>query len=742
MFRKTLTITLLVISLALSPLASLADEGMWLPDSLDKLPLAQMKKRGFELKPEDVYSPAKPSLKDAIVQISIGGTGSFVSPDGLILTNHHVAFSAVTRASSSEKDYINHGFLAKSRAEEIPAQGYTISVTQEYKDVTADVLAAVKPEMSPEERQRAIAVKQQELQKAAASGREKEGLRAQVVEASGGYQYFLYTYVTLRDVRLVYAPPKMIGYFGGDPDNFEWPRHCGDFAFLRAYVGPDGNPANPGKDNAPFKPKKFLPINAAGLKEGDFAMVMGFPGSTFRLRESYSVEYRQKIQLPDQIATLRQQIDALTKLGEKSPDLKIKVADQIFGLSNSLKAFEGAVVGLKRLNLVERKRAEEAELKKWLDANPAMKAKYGEVLPQLEKLYGELTAVSVKNSALNNLLNSGDLINALEYAYGRAANRDLPANERSPQFNDPVLQQVMAQLSAGWEEREAESEARLLASALARVAELPASEKVQFVEKLFEGKSGKERRSAETEFARQAVENPKFKSFDEVKKLFNASAAEIRAIDDPAVKLVVAAYDENAPLARKVTQILSSVVKVRPLYVAGIQELRRTNSKSLPYYPDANFTLRFTYGEVKSYKPRDGVTYDYQTSLAGVIEKDTGEDPFDVPEGLKELHKKRDFGPYVDQRLNDVPVDFVATTDITGGNSGSPMMNGRGEVIGLVFDGNYEGLGGDYAYDPSVNRTIAVDIRYVLFVTEKLAGAGYLFNEMQIKRGKAMAASK
>src|SRR5215470_9005150 len=356
MFRKSLTVALLIISMVVTPLLSLADEGMWLPDSLGKLPLGEMKKRGFELKPEDIYSLTKPSLKDAIVQISIGGTGSFVSPDGLIVTNHHVAFAAVTRASTSEKDYINNGFLAKSRAEEIQAQGYSVSITQDYKDVTAEILSTIKPEMSPVERTRAIAAKQQEMIKA--NSREKEGIRAQVVEASGGYQYFLYTYLRLPDVRLVYAPPKSIGYFGGDPDNFEWPRHCGDFAFLRAYVGADGTPKAFSKDNLPYKPKKFLPINATGIKEGDFAIVMGFPGATYRLRESYSVEYRQNIQLPDQIAALRQQIDALTKLSEKSPQLKIKLADRIFSLSNALKAFEGTVTGLKRMDVVARKRAE------------------------------------------------------------------------------------------------------------------------------------------------------------------------------------------------------------------------------------------------------------------------------------------------------------------------------------------------------------------------------------------------
>jgi hypothetical protein len=740
MFRKPLTVALLVVSLLISPLSSLADEGMWLPDSLGKLPLAEMKKRGFELKPEDIYSLTKPSLKDAVVQISIGGTGSFVSPDGLILTNHHVAFAAVTRASTSEKDYINNGFLAKSRAEEIPAQGYSIKITQDFKDVTSEVLSAVKPEMSLEERSNAIAAKQLEMGKA--NSREKEGIDAQVIEASGGYQYFLYTYLKLRDVRLVYAPPKSIGYYGGDPDNFEWPRHCGDFAFLRAYVGHDGSPAGFNKDNVPFKPKKFLPVNATGIKEGDFAMVMGYPGSTFRWRESYSVEYRQNIQLPDQISALRQQIDTLTKLGEKDPQLKIRFADRIFGLSNALKAFEGTVTGLKRMNVVARKRAEEAEMKKWLDANQSARAKYGEALPQLESLYRDLTANGLKQSALDGLLNSGDLIGALEFAYERALNRDLPAKERSLRFTDQAQPQVTEQLSSDWGEREPEAEGKLLAASLTRLADLPTDLKIQAVEKLFDGKSGKGRRDAESEFAGKTIEGSKFKSFDEVKKLFTASAADLRAIDDPALKLVIAVVDENAPLAKKQTQILNSITKVRPQYVAAMQEFRQAANRGLPYYPDANFTLRFTYGDVRGYKPRDAVGYDYQTSLAGVVAKDTGEDPFNAPEKLKELFSKKDFNGFVDTRLNDVPVDFLATTDITGGNSGSPMMNGRGEIIGLVFDGNYEGLGGDYAYDISSNRTIAVDIRYVLFLTEKFGGAGYLFNEMQIKRAKAMTASR
>ncbi|HEY7182520.1 MAG TPA: S46 family peptidase [Blastocatellia bacterium] len=740
MFRKPLAVVMLVICLLISPLSSFADEGMWLPDSINKLPLAEMKKRGFELKPEDIYSLTKPSLKDAVVQISIGGTGSFVSPDGLILTNHHVAFGAVTRASTSEKDYINKGFLAKSRDEEIRAQGYSIKITQDYKDVSAEVFSAIKPEMSPEERANAITVKRQEMEKA--NSREKDGIVAQVIEASGGYQYFLYTYLQLKDIRLVYAPPRSIGYFGGDDDNFEWPRHCGDFAFLRAYAGPDGNPAEFNKANVPFKPKKFLPINAAGIKEGDFAMVMGYPGATYRLRESYSVEYRQNIQLPDQIAALRQQIESLTKLGEKDPQIKIRLAERIFSLSNALKAFEGTVTGLKRMDVVAHKRAEESEMKKWLDANPPAKAKYGETMPQLEALYRDLTAISLKQNALDGLLNSGDLIEALQFAYERALDRELPEKDRALQFSDKALPMMSEQIGSDWEEREPAAEAKILAGSLAHIADLPAGQKIQAVENFFDGKSGKERGDAEAEFASKALEKSKFKSFDEVKKLFTASAAELRAIDDPALKLVIAVVDENAPLSKKQTQILSSITTVRPRYVAVMQEFRRATNHGLPYYPDANFTLRFTYGDVRGYKPRDAVIYDYQTSLAGVIAKDTGIEPFNAPEKLKELFNKKDFNSYVDPRLNDVPVNFLATTDITGGNSGSPLMNGRGEIIGLVFDGNYEGLGGDYAYDINSNRTIAVDIRYVLFLTDKFADASYLFNEMQIKRAKAMTASR
>jgi hypothetical protein len=735
MLRKFFVVTLLISSLMITPFASFADEGMWLPGDIAQLPVGKLKTRGLQLNPEEIYSPTKTSLKDAIVQLSIGCSGSFVSPEGLIATNHHCAFEGVAKNSSLDSNLINEGFLAAARDKEIQLKGYQVSITQDYRDVTSEALSAVNSEMSAQERDRAIATKKAEIAKAALGDRAKDGYRTQVMDMTGGAQYFLYTYLTIKDVRLVYAPPKSIGFFGGDPDNFEWPRHTGDFAFLRAYVGADGKPADYNQNNVPFKPKKFLTVNARGLKEGEFTMIMGYPGATYRYRESYSIDFREKYQLPVAINQLRQEIASLTAEGDKDPAAKIRNADRIFSLSNTLKAYEGAVAALRRMNLAERKRAEEAALTKWLESNPAAKAKYGNALPQIAELYRDLNSFFLRLSALQQLSGSADLLGVLGYAYARAREQEKPANERSQLYSDARVQGLMAQISPNWKEMNVNAEAEALSSALTRAAALPEDQKLPFIEQQFSGQTHGARRQAEEEYARQLIENSKFRSIDEVSKLMKASVAEIRAIDDPALRLAISLTDERTPLEQKQAQFNTEIVKLRPDFVRALMEMRKGLS-----YPDANFTLRFTYGEIKGYKPRDAVTYDWQTSLSGVLEKDTGEEPFDVPEKLKELSRKRDFGSYTDPRLNDVPVAFLSTNDITGGNSGSAVMNGKGELIGLAFDGNYEGLGVDYAFEAPLQRTLVVDIRYVLFLTEKFAGADYLLKEMQIKNGKAVAA--
>ena len=595
MFRKFLLPALLAISLITTPFASFADEGMWLPSALDKLPFDQLKKRGLQLKPEEIYSPNKVSLKDAVVIVG-GGTGTFVSADGLILTNHHVAFEAITAASSTENNYIEKGFLAKNRSEELTAKGYTVRITQESRDVTGQVLAAVTPAMSEAERNRAIAGKQRDL------GREfsKDGLVAQVVEAYGGAQYHLYIYQQLNDVRMVYAPPKSIGYFGGDPDNFEWPRHCGDFSFLRAYVAPDGKAAGFSKDNVPFKPKKFLTLEAGGIKEGDFTMVLGYPGTTYRWRESYSVDYNQNIRLPYLVDTLNEQINVLTAAGERDPELKLKYADDIFSLSNSAKAFAGTVKGLRRSGAIERKRAEEAAFTKWLESNPALKEKYGKLLPQIAELYRELNTYGAKDQALNGLLGSGTLIFAVSTAYRRALDQERPASERNPQFSDAALPQVLGFFQNTWKERDAAVDEQRFVAALNRLAQLPANQRSSAIEPIFAGKTGAERRQAETEFARQAMAETPLKSFDELSKLFKMSASELRASKEPLVKLATQVVDEAAPLSKKQEAFNTSIPKLRAEYVQALLDWKKG-----PQYPDANRTLRFTYGDIKGYKPRD-----------------------------------------------------------------------------------------------------------------------------------------
>ncbi len=739
MNRRILLSALMAFSLASAAFIytnARADEGMWLPQNLSQLPFDQLKKRGLQLKPEEIYSPTAVSLKDAAVIIG-GGTGTFVSPDGLVITNHHVAFEAVTSASTTEKDYIQNGFLAKARAEEIVAKDYTVRITQDIKDVTADVMAGIKPEMSLGERMRAIGLKQRELGAAAS----KDGLIAQVVEAYQGAQYHLYVYQQLRDVRLVYAPPKSIGYFGGDPDNFEWPRHCGDFAFLRAYVAADGKPAAYSKDNVPFKPKKFLPLDASGVKEGDFTMILGYPGQTARWRESHSVAYSQDVRLPFTVKALTDRMNFLIKQGESDPEAKIRNADTVFGLSNSIKNFEGTIKGLKRNNHTARKQAEEAAFTQWLDSHAAAKAKYGTLLPAIAKLYEALNVDGPKEQALSAVTGSGVMAQAIAFAYSRALDQDKPANERNPRFGEAALPQIQNSIKNLWNERDANNEQASLQSALASADELKDAQRSAAIDGLFTGKSGNERRQAETAFARQAVTESSLKTADDAVKLFSLSANDFRTNANPFVKLIAAVTDESAGFAKSTQTFNENIVKLRAEYTQGLMEWKLAGKKG-PLFPDANRTLRFTYGDIRGYKPRDAVAYDWQTSLTGVIEKDTGVEPFDVPAKLKELAAKKDYGNYVDARLRDVPVAFLTTNDITGGNSGSSVLNGRGEVIGLAFDGNYEGLGGDYYYDIAQNRCLVVDIRYVLFVTEKFAGADYLFKEMTIKRGKAMAAGR
>ncbi|MBX7219153.1 MAG: S46 family peptidase [Blastocatellia bacterium] len=732
---RVLAVALLLVSVLANALPLRAEEGMWLPDTVSKLPLAKMRKMGFALKPEDVFSTTGVSLKDAIV-ITDGGTGEFVSPDGLMLTNHHVAFDGIASASSPEKDYLTNGFTARSRGEEIPAKGYDCKVLVEAREVTSEVLSGVKDTMSPDERLAAIEAKRKELVEAA---QKAGGVQAQVSEMLNGLSYYLYAYVVYKDVRIVYAPPKNIGFFGGDDDNFDWPRHTGDFTFMRVYTGPDGKPAEYSEKNIPYHPKKFLTISTAGYKEGDFVMIMGYPGRTTRYREASNIALSYEVQLPFLVEVLNDQIELLREESRKDKKTELELASQIFGLSNTWKNFEGSVKGLRRAKLLEKRRAEEAEFTKYLEAHPDMKAKYGDVIPQLDKMNNRIRKNFYSDRLIQALSGVGlpqiPVLSVATLAVGNALDKGKPAAERFPRFSDPAVNAFKAQIKELVAARNPELDAKGLRMLFQIASQLPESEKLPLFENLFGKKTGAARKEAEAAFAQQIVNHPNLKSVEGLNQLFGLNADQLRTMNDPVINMVMEVVKELPEIDRRTQNITAQLGKLRPLYIEGMAKFRNTI-----LYPDANRTLRFTYGEVKGYKPFDGARYDYFTTLGGVLDKDTGKEPFDVPAQLKDLAARKDFGTWADPKSNEMQVAFLSTTDITGGNSGSPILNGRGEMLGLAFDGNYEGLGSDYVFNPELTRTINVDIRYVLFLAEKMGGASYLFKELQFA-GKAAAAS-
>ncbi|MGZ5435503.1 MAG: S46 family peptidase [Pyrinomonadaceae bacterium] len=720
--------SLLLVSLI--PVSVLGDEGMFLPDTLSQLPLAKLKQRGLKIPITDIYNPAGPSIKDAVVRVGFGsgyGTGEFVSAEGLVLTNHHVAFDGLVGASDTAKDYGTMGYVAKNRSEELPLTGYTITMTQDLKNVTADVLAGVSDATPPAERAASIQSKSSALE--TANSKPADGITARVMPMNEGLTYYLFVTQVLRDVRVVYAPPKNIGFFGGDPDNFEWPRHVGDFTFLRAYAAPDGKPSDYASSNVPYKPKKFLSLSMGGVKDNEFVMVMGYPGSTRRYRESYSVAYNQDVFIPFSVEMQQKQIEVLTIMGRANPSMRVKLQSVIFGISNELKNNDGSVLAMRRAGIVDQKRVQEAAFTKWISENPERQKKYGEVLPSLAKAYEELEKTQPRDRIVQEIASLSDVFEIAGFISTFAASKEKPEAERNPNLA-LIAARARAALPEILAGRNPTLEREMLNFFLRKAAELPASQKIEAIEKRFGSLKDEARIRAEEDFARAIVDSKNLSTPDAFAALFDKTPVQLKELNEPLLDFaaeIATLFAETQPRTRNFNGI---VARWRPLLIHGMTEMRGGKP-----YPDANATLRFTYGDVKGYIPKDAAIYQPFTHLSGVVEKDTGSEPFDVPAKLKQLFRARDFGIYAEGQ--DVPVNFISTTDIIGGNSGSPILNGRGEQIGIVFDGNYEGLGNDFFYDAPKNRTISVDIRYVLFLTEKFGGAGYLLKEMDIKNAPA-----
>jgi hypothetical protein len=713
---KKIIICLWVISLF--ALSSIAQEGLWLLSQIEQLDLES---KGLEIKTSDIYDPVNPGLSRAVVQLG-GGTASFVSPDGLLITNHHVAFGALQRTSSVNSNYIAEGFLAENRSDEIPAPGYRALLMQEMKDVTDKILSAVKGITDPSERDKKINEKITKMTDDQEKG--KPDILATVAENYNGRQYILYIYKEFNDIRIVYAPPSAIGKFGGDIDNWMWPRHTGDFSFMRVYVSPEGNGAEYSENNVPYKPEVWLKVARQDLDEGDFAFVIGYPGSTTRFRTSNSADWNLNINYPFSIDYFGNVIKILEETTADDPEGQIKVAALHSGLNNVLKNYQGKVEGMKKTHFVERKREFEKEFTAWVNGDPDRKAKYGNILEDVEKNYEVLLKTKKRDNVFGMAQGLGGTLTGLAgniYMYAREL--DKPKKERDSWATEENLQETIDNLHFRYNNYFEPADKAMLVYGLEMINKLPEDQRIEGLEYIFSDKS-----VSIEEFVEKAYQQSKLADVEYAKSLLNMSFKELMAQNDPFIKMVDATYELSEEIEKTSDTFASNVTDLRKDYIDALYEWKGTN-----LYPDANGTIRFTYGQVKGYSPRDAVWYRPFTSLKGVVEKNTGEEPFNVPQDLVKLYKSRDFGPWTDPDMDDVPVAFTHMADITGGNSGSPVMNARGEIIGVVFDGNYEAMISDWQYDYDIQRTISVDIRYVLFVTEKFGRADFLLKELGVR---------
>lgn len=692
-----------------------ADEGMWMPHQMKDL---NLKAQGLQMNPDDVYKKDGTGLMSAVVNLG-GGTGEFVSAEGLILTNHHVAYGAVQRASSKDKDYISDGFLARTRGEEIPAQGYQAGVLLGYEDVTSKVNAYFKPKMTPRQRYDAYDKAQKEL--IAAGEKAGTDLRCTVAAMYSGNAYYLYTFKQIRDVRLVYAPPQDLGNFGGETDNWMWPRHTCDFSFLRAYVGPDGTAADYGPANVPYKPKVWLKASLDGFKEGDFTFVMGYPGRTYR---NYALPVLKSDQenMAKRIKDFRDLIGFYEAAGKKDKEVEIRYASLVKGLYNGLKNMEGKLEGFVKYDLVAKKAAQEKDLVDWIGANPARAKKYGTVIADLSAFLAKQKTFGARTELLNGVLGGSTILSQAYNIVRTVAETQKPDKDREQAYQERNLPRLKQGIQLAERGYVITTDRELLKWTLARLraAHPDLTKWPAPLQGLIAGTDADVAARVDLMYGRTVLGDQKKRV-----ELVGFKPAQLAAVDDPFLKLAADMEKELRGLREEGKGIGREGTDLTMAYEAAILEMKKS-----AYPPDANGTIRFTYGPVMGYSPRDAVWYLPQTTLKGVIEKDTGAFPFKVPAKIKDLWQARDFGPYTDARLKGVPACFLNTTNVTGGNSGSPTLNAKGEQIGIIFDMTYESVIGDYYIIPELQRSISVDIRWVLFVTDKFSGAAHIIKEM------------
>lgn len=720
---KFLRHTVLVSCLFITSLLH-ADEGMWLPLFLQQLNEKEMKAMGMKITAKDIYDINKGSLKDAIV--SFGGfcTGEVISSKGLVLTNHHCGFDAIQNHSTLENNYIRDGFWAKNYGEEIPNQGLFVTFIVRIDDVTKQILNGVTPVMTESERQSSIDKNIAELRKNVKRESYQDSFIRSFFE---GNQYYLFVTETYRDVRLVGAPPSAVGNFGKDTDNWMWPRHTGDFSMFRIYAGKDNKPAAYSADNVPYTPKKSLNISLDGVAENDFTMVFGFPGRTNQYLHSSAVEQIMTVNDPVKIGIREKALGVIDGFMRKDEKIKIQYAAKYASIQNSYKKWQGEVLGLSSTGAVAKKRKYETEFQNRVNANTAWKGQYGNLLSELDAAYAELKSPGEARDYFTEIVGRIEL-----FTIAAQLNTLITAYEKDGEAGfKKRLPDVKEMLHGLYQEYNPMVDQKLFEVLL----ELYATQKDQrYVSPLMK---------EWLQSADGSLQKLTAKVYDATP--FTEESLTMKMLDKPAAELV--AELKNKQSIRLYADMLKNYQTEVQAKLSGIQarinKLNRTYMqaqmevmKERKFYPDANSTLRVTYGNVKGYNPRDAVQYDFYTYMDGVMDKyKPGDYEFDVPEKLRQLYHNKDFGQYK-AKNGKMPVCFIARNHTTGGNSGSPALDAYGNLVGLNFDRVWEGTMSDINYDPSICRNIMVDIRYVLFIVDKYAGAGHLVQEMKLVRPK------
>ena len=702
-------------------LTAIADEGMWLPQLLQVMNEDDMQAHGLQLTAEDLYSVNNSSLKDAIV--SLGGfcTAEMISSEGLMLTNHHCAFGSIQEHSSVTNDYLKDGFWAMSRDEELKNEGLTASFLVSIEEVTARILSVLTDDMTEKERSAKI----KEISKTIVDEKtEGTHYNARVKSFFGGNDFYILTYETFKDVRLVGAPPSSIGKFGGDTDNWMWPRHTGDFALYRIYCAPDGTPAEYSVENIPYKPKHHLPIQLDGVDNDDYTMIFGFPGRTDRYLTSYGVQQALDITNPTTV-DIRDEKLAIMKAGmNSSKRIKIQYAAKHAQTSNYWKYYIGQSKGLKSMRVYDKKVAIEDDFRTWVSEDEARIQKYGEALNLIESAYNTNKKIALNRTFLNEAIFMGSEIMYWSFKMNRAIEA-LPAEGKE---KNVAIREIKKEAKDFYKNYNASVDEELFGSMLEMYYyNVPKTQHAPLFKKIENQLFGFKK----LDFSWYAKNTFRRSIFSSKEKFFafldNPSSSKIKR--DPAYKTIMSIYNQYIQqISSKREIVREKLKKGNRLFIAGLREMNPDKN----YYPDANSTMRATYGNVGDYAPGNAMHYDYYTTIDGIMQKeDATNEEFEVPTRLKELHKIGDYGQYADKD-GDLRINFISNNDITGGNSGSPVINAWGELVGTAFDGNWESMSGDISFEKEIQRTISVDIRYTMFIIDKFAGATHLINEMTI----------